>query len=63
MQVKQLFKVHCIDYTPVELDLLGRYIEGVNYFDSILMHRIQLGPPILSVFDLYDLGTQTIFVS
>ena len=24
VQVKQLFKVHCIDYTPVELDLLGR---------------------------------------
>jgi glutaredoxin len=24
LQVKQLFKVHCVDYTPVELDLLGR---------------------------------------
>ena len=35
MQVKQLFKVHCVDYTPVELDLLGRYIEGVNYFDTV----------------------------
>ena len=24
VQVKQLFKVHCVDYTPVELDLLGK---------------------------------------
>ena len=24
LQVKRLFSIHCVDYTPVELDLLGK---------------------------------------